>query len=101
MNSTEVATIRNAIAAEVFNSFTIDRETAQTAIADHIYAAYQIWGDDDEMVASEILHRAGSRLGGISSPNNHAVITSMLTAAGGARAHQSIHQFTMGFFSNY
>ena len=81
---------------EIFESFTISTDVADALISAFIHEAYNLHGDNDSLVASEILFLADQEnASAFASPSNLEKIENILLSAGGARRHQCMFQFTM------
>jgi len=80
----------------IFASMLITEEKAAQMISDQIHQAYNIWGDNDSMVASEIVYLHDlENAEANASPSNVAIVEEILLRAGGARRHQCMFQFRM------
>lgn len=80
----------------IFNSMTITPEFAAQMISDQIHEAYNRHGDNDHLVASEIIYLYDlENATANASPTNLAVVEDILLSAGGARRHQCMFQFRM------
>jgi hypothetical protein len=85
-----------SIQNDIYNSFEISTDNASALIAAFVYEAYNTQGDNDHMVASEILRLADLQdATALTNPRKLSIVENILTASGGTRAHQSKFQFTM------
>ena len=84
-------------ADEIFESFTITEEKAAELISNHIFEAYNEFGDNDILVAGQILRLADLQdATALVTATNVLVIQRILKASGGARNHQCTFSFRMG-----
>lgn len=82
---------------QTFASFSITQQLAAEMISDHIYEAYNEHGDNDPMVAAQILYLYDMENSTAHSvPSNLEIVEQILFDAGGARSHQCKFSFRMG-----